>query len=372
MTPSSDMVEAGRRLASDLRRIRELRGVSIESIIERTKASPDVLASFEDNALVDHPMYNRVYLRSFVRTYAEALEIDPDEALQAADELLEGRYQGSLAAEYLREGAEGETGGRKADESEDVESSEEAGDSRDDVTPESGDETEPGPGADGGAGATPASGEGSADEVAAEPESLPDEGSALESATMAVPIDETHTEARPGKPEAPVSIPIPTGPQWMGRVLWAVPVIVVLALAVLLLFGRREDPEPVSVAPTEPTLVEPLPPARMDSSALMQVDMPPRIVLGDTMNIWVVAERDTLNPVRIKADEDIRRPYWVEIGDSTLVRITDRILLERETDVLALSVSGYRLALDRFAPGGPIELDREQIQAMLDSLRMVQ
>lgn len=369
------MVEAGRRLASDLRRIRELRGVSIESIIERTKASPDVLAAFEENALVDHPMYNRVYLRSFVRTYAEALDVDPEAALQAAEELLEGRYHGSLEEKYLSESEPQDSGGPVAEKPPEPALPEE---------PE--EKLQPGPvaepDADAEAPMEPDGGREEDQDSGVEPESSPRDEEKPE------PLKEAESESKDalesGKREAAVShpksrdqaptgpAPLALGPPWMGRLLWAVPVVVVLALAAVLLFGRSEVPEPSSVAPTEPTPVEPLPPARVDTTDTMHVALPPRVVLGDTVDVWVVAERDTLNPVRIKADSDMRRPFWVEIGDSTLVRITDRVVLERETDVLALSVSGYRLDLDRFAPGSPIELDREQIQAMLDSLRMVQ
>lgn len=416
MTPSSDMVEAGQRLASDLRRIRELRGVSIESMIERTKATPDILAAFEDNALVDHPLYNRVYLRSFVRMYAEALDVDREAALDAADQLLDGRYNGALGTRYLEDqpNAEGDSKHDIPDSTEeplDGNPEEPVAGSQSDVGPADRiDETvDEKPEPDDASDFVP-------EEVAAEPDDEPEDASEVavgpevdtagtdtdsEPDSESVPAAEVSSqtggdsESDPAKastvdsPEVesddeaeasrgvdsaqPVAtVPLPVGPPWMGRLLWAVPVVVVLALAAILLFGRSENPEPVSVPPTGPTPVEPLPPVRIDTTDTMRVEMPPRVVLGDTINLWVVAARDTLNPVRIQVDTDLRRPYWVELGDSTLVQFTDHVVVDRETGVLALGVAGYRIPASGFVPGAPITLNREQIQAVLDSLRMVQ
>lgn len=289
MLPSSDMIEAGRRFASDLRRIRERRGISAEAVIARTKASPDILEAFESNALVDHPMYNRVYLRSFVRMVAEAIDIDPEVALEAAEELLEGRYRGSLAAHYLGEPAETPPAAEKKEEPSDLE-------------------------------------------------------------PAAVDVLHAFEAADAGLADA-----------WRGRLKWVVPGMVVIILIVLWLLRGSGEP-----APPEPQRIpEPTPP---DTTGIAVV--PPRIVLPDTMAIWVVAAGDTLNPVRLRIDGDQRRPYWIEIGDSMMFAVTDRIAVEREMDVVALSVAGYRLPTGRFVEGEPITYTREEIQEALDSLRL--
>src|SRR5690606_37536579 len=43
-------------------------------------------------------MFNRVYLRSLVRTYAEMIHIPTDTALSALDKALNGTYRGELLA----------------------------------------------------------------------------------------------------------------------------------------------------------------------------------------------------------------------------------------------------------------------------------
>ena len=92
---------AGHRLSDDLRRIREDRGVSIDKIHSETRIARTLIESFEEGELYDHPTYNRVYLRSFIKAYADAVEIARERALQALDEALNGTYQHELAQEYL-------------------------------------------------------------------------------------------------------------------------------------------------------------------------------------------------------------------------------------------------------------------------------
>jgi len=89
------------RFAREMRRIRELRDVSVEDVHEQTRIAPSVIEDFEEGELYDHPTFNEVYLRSFVRAYAEAIDISPEEALSALDTVLTGTYDGSLAASYL-------------------------------------------------------------------------------------------------------------------------------------------------------------------------------------------------------------------------------------------------------------------------------
>lgn len=96
-SPSS----AGQQFSEDLRRIREDRDVSLDEIHSETRIARTLIESFEEGALYDHPTYNRVYLRSFVKAYAEALEISREVALDGLDDALEGSYDRELADRYL-------------------------------------------------------------------------------------------------------------------------------------------------------------------------------------------------------------------------------------------------------------------------------
>ena len=73
------------KFSSDLRRIREKRDLTLEALHDETKIPLDVLQDFEKTGLFDNPMFNRVYLRMLVRTYALFVAIPSKEALEALD-----------------------------------------------------------------------------------------------------------------------------------------------------------------------------------------------------------------------------------------------------------------------------------------------
>ncbi len=91
----------GRRLAGDLRKIREQRGISLHDLHAETMILRSLLLAFEETALFDYPRFDRVYLRSLVRQYAHVIGISPEMALVSLDEALGANYQGRLAVAYL-------------------------------------------------------------------------------------------------------------------------------------------------------------------------------------------------------------------------------------------------------------------------------
>ena len=96
---------AGMRFSEDLRRIREERGISIQDVHQDTQIAETLIESFEEGRLYDHPTYNRVYLRSFVRAYADAVDISREPALDGLDAALNGSYEHALADQYLADPA---------------------------------------------------------------------------------------------------------------------------------------------------------------------------------------------------------------------------------------------------------------------------
>src|SRR5690625_6572971 len=98
-------LESGADLTRDLRRIRESRNISIDGLSIQTKIPRTLLASFEERVLFDHDQFNRVYLRSFVRTYAATKGVPQVIAVESLAAPAEGRNAGRLAREYLAEEA---------------------------------------------------------------------------------------------------------------------------------------------------------------------------------------------------------------------------------------------------------------------------
>ena len=64
----------------DLRNLRESLGIELEEIFQATKISPTALDAIEKDDVVNLPP--RVYLISFLKSYAEALQVDPKQVVE--------------------------------------------------------------------------------------------------------------------------------------------------------------------------------------------------------------------------------------------------------------------------------------------------
>ena len=291
--PEGPPVSNGRRFASDLCALREQSGVSLEEMHEATKIPRNLLASFEDSGLFDNPMFNRVYLRSFVRMYADIVGLPADRALQALERALEGRYEGDLT--------------RPADATGDAPDAEAPAD-------------------------PPARGDEAAEAAAEVP--------AHTSATR--PVEAAPRRTHQGPPASqPVATPPPTDPGgWMSaspppgapRVtstfrtgpdlfpwLLGAGALLVLILVVWFFFlrgGGEPDVAPEPVAATEDTTQVAAPPP------------PPPVVLGDTIAVRIFPEGETIQGLRTTLDEDVRRPYWSELDSSLFFPVRNRIIIE--------------------------------------------
>lgn len=94
--PASQLEEARRRYAGDLRTLREQRGVSLETIYVETRISKSVLMDYETSGLYYNESFHEVYLRSLTKAYALAAGLDVDRVLSALRRALDGTYNGGL------------------------------------------------------------------------------------------------------------------------------------------------------------------------------------------------------------------------------------------------------------------------------------
>lgn len=296
---TSDPIESGKRFAADLRRIRESQGLERADLIAALRLDPSILDEFESNGLVGHPMYNRVYLRSFASGYARVLGIDFRAVSASLDSVFEGRYRGALGVAHLGD-----------PEPEPIETD---------------DETIPEPAPPRAQRVRP-----SKQAAPARDPAVPDSAVSASSTPRRVMI------RRPGV--------------WVSLALF-----VVVTTVVGWLWLRSESDDPATV-----------PPVVVESRVPMPVA--PRFVVGDTMRLFVVA-LDTLNPIRIIVDQNLRAPFWILPGDSLPFEVSDRIVLERKADQVAVSFAGRRLPSSASDSLGTLILTRNRVQELLDSLR---
>lgn len=93
---------------------------------------------------------------------------------------------------------------------------------------------------------------------------------------------------------------------------------------------------------------------------------PPPVTLGPSMEVTVVAANGKLSPVRVKVDDDARRPYWVELGDEVTFTVTDSAFVEQELEDLAIRVNGKAYPTDYRDNRGRIVITRESATASLN------
>ena len=381
--PEDDVSAAGRRFARDLRRIRSRQNVSIDDVRDETKIPKGLIDSFEETALLDHDIFNHVYLRSFVRTYARTIHISPDDVSRAFEKVVEGTYKDALAREYLPDEAREEGEEERAGEAADRERAEEAADR----------EREGDAGAAGAAGMGAAAGE--QDEAAARDrergaEAQEADETEMDQAPAARQRDERGAAAgREGPSEASGERP----PAWTEKSgsssgrrssrsrrerssdnsakwiagLAAVAVLVVIIWVFVAPGGGNGGETAAVQADNAEAAAEQTAAAEQDGTP---ADAEP-ITLNETMIFRVTASsEDGVQDLKVTRDNETRRPYWIEPGASDTFHAESRIVFEQQLDEISLQVQGYPIPTDQRDTQGRLVITRERAQSYLDSLSM--
>lgn len=378
---------AGQRFAHDLRRIREERGVSLRAVHEESKIPLNLLEQFEQTGLFDHPMFNRVYLRSLVRTYADMVEMPAQRALDALDEALAGTYAGGL--DFADEDVAEEPQASRRDET---------------AAPPPSEPPSSEPGAQEGAAGAAAAASATSKEPDAEPtksQAAPPMREAS-SATASPPAQERAADAEPrekAEPKRPEE-EAPSGaaggaaagaaagaaggrgraersprparkssgePIEIGGVnpRWIIGVVALLVLAgagwfVVNALTGREDARVAEQAQT---------PTPTDTTSTPEPEEPeptPAATIGDSLDVVVVAANGPVRSILVRRDDDLRRPYWIEEGRAKSFPAADSVFIQEQLGQIRLLVEGFEYPVPS---QGAIALRRGTVQAFLDTLR---
>ncbi|NQV73530.1 helix-turn-helix domain-containing protein [bacterium] len=395
MANSESLLEAGKRLASDLLAIRRSQSIDVKEVLDATRLAEDVIEQLEETALMGNPMFNRVYLRSMFSSYASVLGIQNSEMMAALEEALSGQYIGSLAKIYLGKNQEEEAENLVSDEVESDPNLAEPSEASDSELAE-GLSDNPVP-------AAPAEGQSLSPKKAPpndpksattnptespdieSPSSVPDQdekGSPIENELSSAETEEPEKEDVKGGKDAnseksapkkvvassealfiePPSIGKPPTrtvllPNMSGFLILVVAGIALISLiwfAVSWLMTPQTDLDELIVT--------------TDSSQVGNRVLPERILLGDTIRVDLIAYFEALDPIRVKADRDLRRPYWIEHTERRVFEMLETIEFEREVDRARILVDGYLIPVSWYASSVRAEITREKTQAWLDSL----
>jgi len=399
--PDTDALE---RFARDLRRIREDREVSLAMIAEATQIRESHLQSFEAGKLHDKPRMNPVYLRAFVRAYADALDLPPDSVVEFLNASLSGTYQNELSVEYLNappSDAAEETSSESSDESPpDGEAQEPPPSSHDGAeeesprssasrtssdtesptnTPES-PTAEPSEGTDSGS-IESAEAAGSVEEPFSAEDQPPAASRSSESAgpsLSSAQVDSPDRES-PGRPSTTTSSGNGSTASWPARrsiLIVAGIGLVLVVIAVGVSVGLFSDgSEPTSDPAQEPlTSVAEAPSSPEAPADTVENDTtPPQrpladITLGDTLHVTVLATSD-VRELRVQQDDNLRRPYWIREGEAMVFPFTRRITLQNQLDSLRLLLERYPYPDSRTDEEGRVVITRDTAEQYVDTLR---
>lgn len=314
--PLAPEEKPGRSFATDMRLIREQRGLSPQDIYRATKLPLEIVTLFEQTGLVNHPRYNRVYLRLFVREYARVVGIRESDALEALEATLAGQYRGSLALGYLGID-QGEIAAPSGFESRSTE------------RPSS---------------SAPVGQQDETDGAVEKKDAVP----------ARVPVKETPTR-RPVKVRR-------SGPRVpLGRMLGMVATLVVFGAAIASVVYLYTKP-----TPTRPSVVQE-PNATPADSSLQPAPFSEMAEVGDTMRVMVIARGGKLEPIRKQADSGPETPHWVEEGDTLRFSAVNRFALVGYLTRIDVRVDGHPMPTEGRAEDGRLVFSREDVARILEA-----
>jgi len=359
---------AATRFAHDLRAIREERGVSLDDVQQETRMPADILGRFESGDLIGDQHYNEVYLRNLLRSYAQALGISAQEVLSAYDQAKAGAYDGALRRRFLAAGAEQEPEQKPASQPEQV-TDESVKNDEPTTNPKSADDDESSskpPRSSASGGKAPAVAALSSPRKEKEPRA---------EQTEPARSSPTRTKQRVASASA-ASKPIEKS--WgiiTGAVIGA---LVVIALILWFLF-RDPGPEPelASVpAPTDTTAEAAASDTTTATPEPAETSPAPRF--QTPIRLTVAATDAPLESFRVRVDEDVRRPYWLNPGVDTTFVGQQEVVVWGELGVDEGGGGNYDGAtlrlqgLEWTPPDGRIvRINQQTGQALLDSLNRV-
>lgn len=377
------------RFARDLRRIREQREISLSALNEATQVPKSHIQEFEEGSLYEQSRMNAVYLKAFVRAYAEILGIPPDAVVQELEAALDEEYDNQLAVQFL-EGSPSESREQQSLEAESPRSSQ-----RDQASGATGDShentaaaaLEDAPEEDASSGSATEDQEEASDRKE-EGRGQNTDGDSLSSSTSSPRTRDYSPTSRSSSLQSSSS---GSGVrriwnQYAGVLTSAFLILLVLAVGIGVVsyyFGGEGgvSSEPATSADLSPRSAPPDTTVSADTVETDTGDVQTKsassspaqrplanVTLGDTLYAAVEAT-SVVAGMRVQQDDDLRRPYWIEEGDVRVFPFTRRITFENQLDSLRLFLENYPYPTTRTNEEGRIIISRDSAETFVDTLR---
>jgi len=301
---------------ADLVEIRENNGVTLDDIRVRTKVYPHIIAQFEEDGLNEHPLFNVLYLKAFVRSYAEVVGISPSIAVSSYEDALSEKYNRRLAVEYL--------GLPELEESVASDTSEAKTSQKEIRAPRV---TEP----------------------RIDNPTTPRISLNSSSASLSKIWDSIQSSLRRTSANAISMLQVISDKGILQWGVLALCIVVGAFLLIKLVAFQNESMPPAftqegASSIQETSVVEDTSNREevpvVDSLLLKKTSLVQgvigRIENGDSLNVTIVAATGKLDPFRIRVDNDLRRPYWIDEGDSLDFWFDNQVTVEDNLDNMVI------------------------------------
>lgn len=330
-----------RRFAHDLGALREARGVGLDQLQQTSKIPIHVLKDFETDALLANPVFNRVYLRSLVKTYADALRLDAPAILRDLERAYDGSYTALEATDEVETPAPdgpvpvgtaapvGTTARQQATSKTPAPKppSTAAKDTQraPAPTPAAFVETTP---------RAPADTERAALEQSTNTGAASPAPRRVAVDTPHTPVGDAFTSAAYDNRYEPRQVP-----SWV-PVLVGVVALLGLIGGIVWWLGRSPsaaEPERTTPAPAASTPADTAASAPARPAAPVPAAAP---ALRDTNTLTLRAVAGPLRGIRVRVDDDARRPYWLEQGTERAFSFRDSVFVYSPRGGAAILVNG--------------------------------
>ena len=380
--------QSGERLAADLRALREERDLSVDDLREKLRVPSGLFEAFESGRLLSHPMFNRVYLRSLTRSYADAAGVPSAPALSALDATLNGAYEeGQLQREIdahepppgkepvrAKQGADTEQDDSAVDAAAGGTGAAAASEGSDENAPDWSTQSPPGASA-----AEAERRQREKEEHAQQREQEREERARQQQAQRQQREEHSRSAERGASEDRPARRREGRHQRRRQRSgsnagRWILGILALVAVGVIAFFLLRSPGAGSETQQAAATVTDTA--AGGEQDAQQQDQRPPaNLQLDETMNFTVVAQDGPVQDLKVTRDQDVRRPYWIEQGQATVFPARERIILENPPEGeptlqnVRLLAEGYPYPTDQRDPQGRIVITRQDMQAFADTLR---
>lgn len=335
-------------LGKDLVKIRTHLGLTIQDIQYATKIPVHTLTKVEDDTIFDQSEEGTIYIRSFVRSYGRALNIDETLMIEALDQFEAGNYQNLLIHNYFGDHAPdvkpgaagdiphtGESGGGKRQtpgketpgkESSAPEQSSTERENRRDAPPDRGDK-----GSKSAPGSVPADSAAGRDAAEARP------ASDFNPESRSSNVDWAKMGNRVTHDKRPLSL-------WIAGLFL---LVIILGVAGYFIvesdyFSGSDPAQEEITTPSEENNGLSLSTGTADGQPSDTETGSSEIALNETLYITVYAAFGNADPVRVWSDLKPRPdPYWLNTGTAMNFEFRDEIRVRGPMDNILLFMNGH-------------------------------